>query len=81
MRDPEDNKAILDAMLAVDGAIQTLVMARVMLEDRYTAVEAPEEPVVDDMGDCTHANVIEVLALTGDPQRLCKDCGANLADS
>lgn len=75
MRDPEDAKALQEAMLAMDGAIQTMVMARIMLGDRYAAAAAPETEQ-NDAGDgkCQHNSTVDV-STQGARAEMCVECG------
>jgi hypothetical protein len=68
-----------NAVLAIDGCINTLVMARIIIEERLEA-DAPE-PVPGIMGqqpkpDCQHEGTR--MSIPGSDVELCDDCGVTL---
>lgn len=85
MRDPEDQKVLEQAMAAIDSSIRTLVVAQMMLEDRYEAGKARQQPPSDPLAQlrpevdqsCQHENQVAVEAFSGS-QQICADCGENL---
>jgi hypothetical protein len=71
-----ENEAVENALLALDGAINTLVMARIILEQ---AVEkaGDKRPAFED-GKCNHLNTIPLVTASNPSGLMCNDCGETL---
>lgn len=78
----KDKEALENALLAIDGSVRTLLMARTIIEDRLTAdrsEDAPNKDPFDTMGgtpdlpNCEHLNCTEKLTM-GKTWWLCQDC-------
>lgn len=74
MRSDEDRKALDEAIIAVDAAINTLVLARITLERRIQTTPMPE-PAED--GECPHAKTFPIET-NGGSFLMCQDCGNQL---
>lgn len=76
----QDAEAIENALIALDGAISALVMARIILEQRQKGEDAvlpvpvTADPPPEEEEGCAHGNVTDIRTMAGGA-RLCNDCG------
>lgn len=71
------HEALQEAMIAVDGSIQALVMARIILDKAMKGVDKPVDKVVDTHVHCEHPELIDISTM-GNMASMCRDCGENL---
>lgn len=83
----QDNDALVEALMAIEGALHTLVMARTIIEDRIEGAnpvkeqpknpvavmgqETTEAPSAPPMQECEHEDILWDM----DGQGLCRRCG------
>lgn len=75
----KNEEATENALLALDGAISALVMARIILEGG-TPRQAPEEPApaaAAPDGECLHPATFPITTMGGEAA-MCSDCGETL---
>lgn len=73
-RSAEDRQALDEAIIAVDAAINTLVLARITLERRLQ--DKPPAPVTPPAG-CQHEDTFPINT-NGASVLMCNTCGAQL---
>jgi hypothetical protein len=76
----KDAEAFENTLIAIDGAINTLVMARIILEQRQGLrlkkqdSSAPAELGTENSRGCAHLDRIDV-STAGHHAEMCNDCG------
>jgi hypothetical protein len=69
-----DREALENAVLAIDGCVNTLIMARIILTERLDATSpAPGAAQETQPEGCAHSNLMDVHPGV----QLCADCGEN----
>lgn len=71
----ECGKSVEEALIALDGSINALVMARIILERHAQPVDKAVDKGVDNV--CQHTSLLDVSTM-GHQASLCNDCGEQL---
>lgn len=78
-RSKEDAKALDDALGAIDGALQTLLMARTIILDRVESTAPKQDPLAtmaarQKADKCEHQSTMDTQTM-GTVVSFCMDCG------
>jgi hypothetical protein len=66
-----ERNALEEALIAIDGSVNTLVMARIMV---LRSLEAADGPETDPDGRCTHHELLDAAGGVS----VCAECGENI---